>query len=91
MVFAMDAVVLFRALISARFGMLLIGWRYFSSIKEADMKNALRGMKTCVLLLVASLAFAPLQVLACGKERWSVETVTDKDAATYSWPDGCCA
>jgi hypothetical protein len=47
------------------------------------MENAvaLRGMKACALLLVASLAFAPLQVLACGKERWSVKVVTDKDAA----------
>ena len=47
------------------------------------MKNAaaLRGMKACALLLVASLAFAPLQVFACGKERWPVKTVTDKDAA----------
>ena len=47
------------------------------------MKNAaaLRGMKACALVLVASLAFAPLQVFACGKERWSVKTVTDKDAA----------
>ena len=43
--------------------------------------SALRWMKACALLLVASLAFAPLQVLACGKERWSVKTVTDKDAA----------
>ncbi|HKB91880.1 MAG TPA: hypothetical protein VKC60_15295 [Opitutaceae bacterium] len=47
------------------------------------MKNidSLPGMKACALLLVASLAFAPLQVFACGKERWSVKTVADKDAA----------
>src|SRR5258708_25369358 len=47
------------------------------------MENAaaLREMKVCSLLLVTALAFAPLQVFSCGKERWSVKTVTDKDAA----------
>src|SRR6266853_2934223 len=50
---------------------------------RADMEGAaaLRGKQACALLLVVSLAFAPVQVFACGKERWSVKTVTDKDAA----------
>src|SRR5258708_7248935 len=34
-----------------------------------------------VYLLVACFALSPSLVLACGKERWSVKTVTDKDAA----------
>jgi len=42
MFFAMGAVVLFRVLISARFGTLLIGWRYFSSIKEGRHEKCTR-------------------------------------------------
>ena len=41
--------------------------------------SRLRRISVC--LLVACFALSAPQVLACGKERWSVKTVTDKDAA----------
>ena len=40
-----------------------------------------RRLRLFTFLLTGLVLFAPLQVYACGKERWSVKTVTDKDAA----------
>src|SRR5712692_1401781 len=43
------------------------------------MKRATISLISCVYVLL--LVSIPIQVWACDKERWSVKTVTDKDAA----------
>jgi hypothetical protein len=57
----------------------------FSSTSELEVvmtpMTSLRLRRISVWLLAACFALSPPLASACGKERWSVKTVTDKDAA----------